>query len=558
MPLALETLFVQSDADEASLRASVTEALRGLGREIAGGREDWRIGNYVRPVPRRSRGGLEVWPPSTDAVPPPAAWSLAHALQHAIADVHVEPTFAGDVDPRPATAPTRESAVEAATAPPSDERWHFARIRLQPEHRALGAGVRIGHPDTGYTKHDEIWAAIDVEHAANLMDPGQSPIDPLRSGPVFNPGHGTATASMMVARDGVRVPDGPRQIDLGGITPRSSVVPIRVTDSVVILGWQRRLAEAIEHAVDAGCRVISMSLGGIGGSRLDRAIEYAESKGTILIAAAGNKVGFVTAPATHPLVVACAATDVNDRPWSGSSHGPAVSISAPGHQVWVADWSDQHIAIGRTGSGTSYATAIVASAAALWCGRYATDLAARAPSTVPGLFRTALARSAQKLASLPETEYGAGLLDVTKLLETPPGSAVLAESVSELPTARSSASISFAALVGASRSEFPASAALDPTSLAELVFHLTVDPALRAAWKSGLRITPTGSPVLARELRSAAAPVSLDMPPTTVPPVPAGTPSARIASTSPSLSSASEVRIRIDLEICIRVESGGR
>ena len=49
------------------------------------------------------------------------------------------------------------------------------------------------------------------------------------------------------------------------------------------------IAEAIKFAADNGADVINMSLGGGGESQLmEEAIDYAHSKGVVIIAAAGN------------------------------------------------------------------------------------------------------------------------------------------------------------------------------------------------------------------------------------------------------------------------------
>ena len=47
-----------------------------------------------------------------------------------------------------------------------------------------------------------------------------------------------------------------------------------------------------------------------------------------MLAAAGNQVGFVVAPANYGEVIAVAASNIQDRPWSGSSHGPAVDATS--------------------------------------------------------------------------------------------------------------------------------------------------------------------------------------------------------------------------------------
>ncbi|MCI0418115.1 MAG: S8 family serine peptidase [Acidobacteria bacterium] len=54
------------------------------------------------------------------------------------------------------------------------------------------------------------------------------------------------------------------------------------------------------------------------------------------------------------------------HPYKYSPHGPEVTISAPGHQVWAGDFGSNGSAIVKPGSGTSYSTPHVAAAAAAW------------------------------------------------------------------------------------------------------------------------------------------------------------------------------------------------
>ena len=69
-------------------------------------------------------------------------------------------------------------------------------------------------------------------------------------------------------------------------------------------------------------------------------------------------------------MIAVAATSIRDVPWTGSSHGPAVDISAPGESVWRA--LTQRNAAGRfkifggAGHRDVVSVATAAGAAALW------------------------------------------------------------------------------------------------------------------------------------------------------------------------------------------------
>ena len=90
--------------------------------------------------------------------------------------------------------------------------------------------------------------------------------------------------------------------------------------------------------------------------------------GTIVLAAAGNYVGIVVYPALLDDVIACAASTIEDEPWSGSCSGDSVDITAPGASVWRAEIDRDGAspyAVTR-GNGTSFAVATTAGVAALW------------------------------------------------------------------------------------------------------------------------------------------------------------------------------------------------
>jgi serine protease len=85
----------------------------------------------------------------------------------------------------------------------------------------------------------------------------------------------------------------------------------------------------------------------------------------IVMAAAGNYVRTVLAPASYDNCLAVAATGPGDTLWAYSSRGIAVDVSMPGSCVHVATYDDQTPVV-RMARGTSFAVAHLAAAAALW------------------------------------------------------------------------------------------------------------------------------------------------------------------------------------------------
>ena len=135
-------------------------------------------------------------------------------------------------------------------------------------------------------------------------------------------------------------------------------------------------ANGITWAADNGAKVINLSAGGSSPSKtLERAVNYAWSKGAVFVAAAGNS-GTTSRlyPAYYQNAVAVAATDNKDQKASFSTYGSSwVDLAAPGENVFSTtpnhDFKNQTIN-GRSknydyGSGTSMSSPMVAATAAL-------------------------------------------------------------------------------------------------------------------------------------------------------------------------------------------------
>jgi hypothetical protein len=155
---------------------------------------------------------------------------------------------------------------------------------------------------------------------------------------------------------------------------------------------------------------------------MEKVAQFAYESGVIWVCAAGNDVEMVVAPALYPGTIAVAAINPDEKPWSGSCYGEAVDISAPGEAVYVPFVDENGNEIMVYGDGTSYAAPQVAAAAALWKAHFADELKAFTEKwKIAEAFRYCLRQSARKpYNEWKENLYGAGILDISKLLETPP------------------------------------------------------------------------------------------------------------------------------------------
>ncbi len=299
-----------------------------------------------------------------------------------------------------------------------------------------GAGVRVAVIDTGRSKHAEL-EGVCVEDAdlsgLNLVEPADLPYDTFDSSVKLpNPGHGTLVASVVASRGDVDAgtfeSTGPGKVT--GIAPAAEIVPIRAIRSVVDLR-QSRIPRAIELAIEKRCDVIVMCLGGpTCMASVEAALRKAVSSGIVVVAAAGNCYPFVVFPAAYSrnrLCCAVAAVGYESKPWGRTARGPAVTVSAPGEDVWGATMrsADDDPTKVRASQGTTLATSTTAGVAALWVaahgGRTALkDHADQVGTTVQDMFMRAIVNDLSPPAAWDgATDLGAGVIDVAKTLAFP-------------------------------------------------------------------------------------------------------------------------------------------
>lgn len=124
------------------------------------------------------------------------------------------------------------------------------------------------------------------------------------------------------------------------------------------------LMRSVTYALDQGARVINMSWGTETASEfLGAAIRYAQSRGAVVVAAAGNEpTGQPIYPAAYSGVVAVSALGADGGLWSQSNTGGFVSFAAPGTASFPIGYG------GPPGSyaGTSISSAYIAYALALY------------------------------------------------------------------------------------------------------------------------------------------------------------------------------------------------
>jgi hypothetical protein len=386
---------------------------------------------------------FDVTPPTKDTFSPEEAWKATYCVRADYDVAFAEPLFAcllgTPSDHNANIIGTRASFSEEdrhLQEAIDDCQWSLKQIKaleawaVRPNGgRSHGEGILIAHPDTGYFADQDNWARKiwsngmgtsirnDVDwDLLNDDNDAQENYDPANQ----YSGHGTRTGSVIVSP--FRSPLGNGVKFVSGIAPAAQLAPIKTSKSVIL--WSmKNLRRAIEYATENHCHVISISMGGLWSRDLHRVIQQAVDEGLIVLAAAGNHIGFVVFPAAYDEVIAVAATNVLRKPWSGSSYGPAVDIAAPGESVWrtsVKIESGQIAPVHDMGSGTSYAVATVAGVAALWLAHHGRDslITRYGKSSLAAVFKQVLMKQGCDLdQDWSVNDFGAGIVNAYKVLQ---------------------------------------------------------------------------------------------------------------------------------------------
>ena len=141
-------------------------------------------------------------------------------------------------------------------------------------------------------------------------------------------GHGTAVVGLIAATAN-------NGIGIAGIAHGVTILPIKVSSSGSTI-YSSDLIAGIRFAADSGAKIINMSVGGYSSSVAEQeAINYAISKGCILIAAAGNDGNRTygdqkSYPASYDGVISVGSCDESGERSSFSQRNDEVDVVAPG------------------------------------------------------------------------------------------------------------------------------------------------------------------------------------------------------------------------------------
>jgi len=201
----------------------------------------------------------------------------------------------------------------------------------------IDTGVDYNHPDLVAN----IWSNKDEIAGNGVDDDNNGYIDDIRgwnfennnNDPMDDYSHGTHCAGIIAAT----INNG---LGIAGVAEHCKIMPIKI-------GTVEDASKAIKYAVDNGADIISMSFGISNWFEtnetniFDLYLSWADFKGVVLIAAAGNDGYYIEeSPASHNKVLAVTATDNNDAKAEFSSYGLKSDVAAPGLDIYSTVWQN--------------------------------------------------------------------------------------------------------------------------------------------------------------------------------------------------------------------------
>jgi|GEM_PF-1423087 len=198
----------------------------------------------------------------------------------------------------------------------------------------IDSGLDFLHPDFSL---DNLYINTKEIPGNFIDDDGNGYVDDIagwnfvdwNNAPFDDDGHGTVVSGIIAATSN-------NSEGIAGINWGAKIMPLKVSDSSGV-STAFNSAKAVIYAADNGAKVINLSIGGRKISKIEQmAIDYAYSKGCLIIAAAGNEGIDIKdyAPASLRGVITVGGTDQEDNPVENYNFGENVFISAPAKNIF--------------------------------------------------------------------------------------------------------------------------------------------------------------------------------------------------------------------------------
>jgi TolB-like protein len=258
-------------------------------------------------------------------------------------------------------------------------RWPLSSPFVEGVDMGISRGIEGGRDDTLIAVIDADFDPDDpvLAHAFRRIDPAtrERLREEIRRNGHAPFRHGNRVASLIAG-----------EADwLPSAAPGAALIPIRVTTALegpdyrVVRGRAGELLEALRTALNAGCKIVNLSLSiplsvtELESFAADPVWDRLEDAGVLVVCAAGNSGDDLDEKPTYPaclprsniLCVGAVGPDGHVARWSsgGSCTGASsVDLFAPGSLIAVSDGGGE---VGMA-SGTSYASALATGVAARW------------------------------------------------------------------------------------------------------------------------------------------------------------------------------------------------
>ena len=231
--------------------------------------------------------------------------------------------------------------------------WHFVKPNFPIAwDQTLGGGVNVAVIDSEFDTSNPDLAPKLIQRynvASGTAQYHTGSVD-AQPGDVF---HGSHTSGLV----GAATDNGK---GVAGACFECGVVAIKIgseaSGTFVDASFLGDVAEGLIYAANSGARVVSMSLGGPRPHQaLLDAVNYAASKGLVIVASAGNSQqtnpGVANYPAAYPNVIGVGATNIQDQIAPFSSQGSWVDLVAPGERILsTVNIKDPELGDARPGS----------------------------------------------------------------------------------------------------------------------------------------------------------------------------------------------------------------
>jgi len=269
--------------------------------------------------------------------------------------------------------------------------WNITKGEKSIVVAVIDTGIDSTHPDL----KDNLWKKPGTkdEYGFDFVTNTKNPKD--------QHGHGTHVAGIIGAT---------AKAGASGVAPNISIMTVRYySDSANGATNLANTIKAINYAIDNGANIINYSGGGAEFSSSEmKAIQRAENKGILFVAAAGNEyqntdnTGSKYYPGAYGLsnIITVAATNIKNQLLPSSNWGlQNVHVAAPGENIFST------LPNGRYGylTGTSQATAFVSGLAAL--------ILSENPKLTPAEVKNMIMNSADKFKNLKDKLASGGRIN---------------------------------------------------------------------------------------------------------------------------------------------------